>query len=77
MNTLPDDGLSCEETELIAFPFVVPHRTVRSRATALRIRLCYVLKRAGQLLGLEVQRHARPLGREARPFYGLRRLVVR
>ncbi len=24
MNTLPDDVLSCEETGLIAFPFVVP-----------------------------------------------------
>ena len=36
----------------------------------------YLLK-DGKGLGLEVQRHARPLGREARPFYGLRRLVVR
>ena len=24
MNTLPDGVLSCEETELIAFPYVVP-----------------------------------------------------
>ena len=25
MNTLPDGVLCCEETELIAFPFVVPY----------------------------------------------------
>ena len=41
-----------------------------------RVRLMYLLK-DGKGLGLEVQRDARPLGREARPFYGLRRLVVR
>ena len=40
-----------------------------------RVRLMYLLK-DGKGLGLEVQRDARPLGREARPFHGLRRLVV-